>query len=60
MRDWLSTQGLALPGKRIAMMTQKRLRNQEVSERKQVGDAASMMSEDVGRQFGHEKDFGQL
>lgn len=46
MREWTSPQGLALPYKR---MMQKRLKNLEVSERKQVGDAESMISQEGGR-----------
>lgn len=45
MREW-SSQGLTFPYKR---MMQKRLKNLEVSERKQVGDAESMITQESGR-----------
>ena len=50
MRDWLTTpQGLALKGNK------KRLKVHEISERKQVGDAESMINEESGRsRHGHD------
>ena len=56
MRDWLNTpQGLALKGR------QKRLKVHEISERKQVGDAESMMNEESGHgRHGHSSDHAEL
>lgn len=46
MREWTSSQGLTLPYKRTM---QKRLKYfLEVSERKQVGDAESMIIQEGG------------
>ncbi|KAI0852082.1 hypothetical protein F5Y00DRAFT_228592 [Daldinia vernicosa] len=52
MREWTSSQGLTLPHMRTM---QKRLKFFEVSERKQVGDAESMISQEGGR-FSHMDD----
>ncbi|KAG4218999.1 hypothetical protein PC116_g32521 [Phytophthora cactorum] len=49
MREWTSSQGLTLPH-RVTM--KKRLKFFEVSERKQVGDTESMISQEGGR-FSH-------